>query len=150
MLIHNLTAADCHDILSHVSLARLACSRDDQPYVVPVSIAYDRGSNCLYGFSAIGKKIEWMRQNPKVCIELEDIEDRFHWTTVVVVGRYEELRDAAQHRESKQRALDLFGARAEWWLPGAAKAGPREHPDVVIYRIQIDSLTGRRADRERS
>jgi uncharacterized protein len=150
MLIHDLSPADCRDVLSRVSLARLACSRDDQPYVVPVSFAYDRESNCLYGFSAIGRKIEWMRGNPRVCIEVEDIEDRFHWTTVVIVGRYEELRAAVEHQDSKQRALDLFGQRAEWWLPGAAKAGPREHPDVVIYRIQIDTITGRRAGRERS
>jgi nitroimidazol reductase NimA-like FMN-containing flavoprotein (pyridoxamine 5'-phosphate oxidase superfamily) len=94
MLIHELTEADCHDILSRTRLARLACSRADQPYVVPVSFSYDPRSNCLYCFSAVGKKIEWMRENPKVCAEIEDIQDRTHWSTVVVVGRYDESATA--------------------------------------------------------
>ncbi len=150
MLIHDLTPADCHDVLSRVSLARLACSRGDQPYVVPISFAYDRESNCLYGFSTIGKKIEWMRENPKVCVELEDVTDRFHWTTIVIDGRYDELREGIEGQDARQRAVDLFGQHAEWWLPGAAKAGPREHPNVVIFRINIDTMTGRRATRNRS
>jgi hypothetical protein len=35
-------------------------------------------------------------------------------------------------------------------LPGAARVGPREHPAVVMYRIQISSMTGRRAARDRA
>ena len=47
------------------------------------------------------------------------------------------------------RAGELFGQRREWWLPGAAKTQSGEHEHVVIYRIQIDRLTGRRATRDR-
>ena len=149
MRIHELTLAECRDVVSRVNLARLACSRVDQPYVVPISFAYDGDSNCLFGFSAIGKKVDWMRENPKVCVEVEDGGDRFHWTTIVIVGRYDEIVDSGEHKELRQRALDLFGQRAEWWLPGAARMGPREHPDVVIYRIHIDTMSGRRAARHR-
>ncbi len=82
MIIHELTPADCVDVLSRTSLARLACCRMNQPYVVPISIAYDPRQVCLFGFSAIGRKVEWMRENPNVCLEVEDVEDRFNWTTV--------------------------------------------------------------------
>ena len=67
------------------NLARLACSHAEQPYVVPISFAYDGESNCLFSFSAIGKKVQWMRENPKVCVEVEDVADRFH-------GRDRDLR----------------------------------------------------------
>jgi len=77
MLVHPLTSEQCHDVLSRAHLARLACSRADQPYVVPVSFAYDSDSQCLFSFSAVGKKIEWMRENPKVCLEIDDVEDQF-------------------------------------------------------------------------
>jgi nitroimidazol reductase NimA-like FMN-containing flavoprotein (pyridoxamine 5'-phosphate oxidase superfamily) len=147
MLVHDLTEAQCHEILSRARLARLACSRGDQPYVVPVSFSYDARSNCLYCFSAVGKKIEWMRENPKVCAEIEDIQDRTHWSTVVVVGRYDEIGDAPEDRATRDRVLQLFQERAgQWWLPGAAKPHGTEPQAVVVYRIHIDRVTGRSAD----
>jgi nitroimidazol reductase NimA-like FMN-containing flavoprotein (pyridoxamine 5'-phosphate oxidase superfamily) len=147
MIIHELTPADCAEVLSRLSVARLACCRMNQPYVVPVSFVYDPRQVCLFSFSAIGKKVEWMRANPSVCVEVEDFEDRFHWTTIVIFGRYDEISDAAADIELRQRALHLFSERSRWWLPGAAKLGGSEHQNVVVYRIHIDSMTGRRATR---
>jgi nitroimidazol reductase NimA-like FMN-containing flavoprotein (pyridoxamine 5'-phosphate oxidase superfamily) len=150
MLIHELTPTECREGLSRTNVARLACSRKEQPYVVPVSFAYDTDSNCLFSFSTIGRKVDWMRENPKVCVEVEDVADRFHWTTIVIFGRYDEIGDSAEHKEIRRRALDLFEQRAEWWLPGAAKLRPQDHPGlVVVYRVQVDSMTGRRAVRDR-
>jgi nitroimidazol reductase NimA-like FMN-containing flavoprotein (pyridoxamine 5'-phosphate oxidase superfamily) len=149
MLIHELTLAECRDVVSRANLARLACARADQPYVVPVSFAYDTESNSLFSFSTIGKKVEWMRENPKVCLEIEDVADKFHWTTVVIVGRYDEIADSDEHAAIRRRALDLFESRDEWWLPGAARVGPTEHHAMVVYRILIDRMTGRRAGRDR-
>jgi nitroimidazol reductase NimA-like FMN-containing flavoprotein (pyridoxamine 5'-phosphate oxidase superfamily) len=39
----------------------------------------------------------------------------------------------------------LFQQRAEWWLPAAAKLPSKQPHAMVIYRIVIDRLTGRRA-----
>jgi nitroimidazol reductase NimA-like FMN-containing flavoprotein (pyridoxamine 5'-phosphate oxidase superfamily) len=147
MIIHELSPADCADVLSRTNLARLACCRMNQPYVVPVSFAYDPRQVCLLLFSAVGRKVEWMRENPNVCLEIEDLEDRFHWTTVVVFGRYDELGDGPGDSETRLRALHLFNDRSRWWLPGAAKPGGVDHQGVVIYRIHIDRMTGRRTAR---
>src|SRR3954470_2427411 len=149
MLIHQLTPAECRLVLSEASVARLACSHADQPYIVPISFAFDPASAALFGFSMVGKKIEWMRMNPKVCLEVEDITDRFHWQSVIVLGRYEEITDAPEHADERQRMLNVLSARSEWWLPGAARIQAHDHHAVVIYRIHIDSITGRRADRNR-
>ena len=147
MIIHELTPPECADVLSRANLARLACCRMNQPYVVPISFAYDPRQACLFSFSAVGRKVEWMRENPSVCLEIEDVDDRFHWTTVVVFGRYEEISDKPENSEVRQRALHLFNERSRWWLPGAVKPAGADHPGVVIYRIQIDRLTGRRTAR---
>jgi nitroimidazol reductase NimA-like FMN-containing flavoprotein (pyridoxamine 5'-phosphate oxidase superfamily) len=144
MVIHELSPGDCADVLSRANLARLACCRMNQPYVVPVSFAYDPRQACLFSFSAIGKKIEWMRENPNVCLEVDDVDDRFNWTTIVVFGRFDEIADSAKDRELRQRALHLFTERSQWWLPGAAKPGGSDHHGVVLYRIHIDRMTGRR------
>ena len=120
--------------LGRCHLARLACCRDDHPYVVPIT--YDFDGEHLYGFATLGQKIVWMRQNPNVCVEVDDVEDRFHWTTVLVFGRMKSSI-ACEHEQARERARRLFEQREEWWQPAAAKAGPPEHHVPVIYRVAI-------------
>ena len=147
MLIQELNRDECRDVLGRSSLGRLACARFDQPYVVPIHYSFDSERNCIYAFSAIGQKILWMRENQKVCLEVEEISDKDHWTTVLAFGRYEEIHQNPEDAELRRRAEQLFVQRREWWLPAAGKVEGREHPDVVVYRIQIDRLTGRHATR---
>ena len=149
MLIHELTPEQCREVLGRAALGRLACSRFDQPYVVPIHFSFDAGKDCIYAFSTVGQKVQWMRDNPKVCLEVEEIDDRHSWTTVVVFGRYEEIHQSSEESEARGRAEQLFAARQRWWLPAAAKVEGREHHDVVVCRIQIDRLTGRRTSRRR-
>ena len=148
MLIRELNPDDCRDLLVRSSLGRLACARFDQPYVVPVHFSFDPERSCVYAFSTIGQKILWMRENPKVCLEVEEIRGKDAWTTVLAFGRYEEIHHSPDEAEARRRAEQLFQQRREWWLPAAGRVEGREHPDVVIYRIQIDRLTGRRLARE--
>ena len=150
MLIHELSPKECAEVLGRTNLGRLGCSRFDQPYIVPIHFSYDAERNCAYAFSTIGQKIEWMRENPKICLEVDDIGDKDHWTTVLVTGRYEEIHQATHAAEARRRAELFFQERPEWWLPAAAKVGSREHHDMVVYRILIDALTGRRATRDRT
>ena len=148
MLIHQLTDQQCRELLGRTHLARLACARDNQPHIVPIYFSYDAEANCLYSFSTVGRKIEWMRKNPKVCLELDEIVDQAHWTTVLVTGRYQELRSVQQDAPARARAQALFEQRAEWWLPAAAPLATGEERDRgVFYRIQIDRVSGRRAAR---
>ena len=90
-----------------------------------------------------------MDSNPKVCLQVEEIIDKDRWTTVLAFGRYEEIHQNPEESEARHRAEQLFLQRREWWLPAAGKLEGRERADVVVYRIQIDRLTGRRATRER-
>lgn len=145
MLIHELTEAECRDVLHRTNLARLACSRHDQPYIVPIHFEFDGGS--FYSFSTLGQKIDWMRANPKVCVEVDDITDKANWTTVVAIGLYQELTDSSADRALRNRARELFERRREWWLPAAGKLAASEHPIPVLYRIRIERMTGRRAAR---
>jgi nitroimidazol reductase NimA-like FMN-containing flavoprotein (pyridoxamine 5'-phosphate oxidase superfamily) len=67
---------------------------------------------------------------------------------VLAFGRYEEMGDSPEDETARETARRLFEERPEWWLPAAAKVASRdERGSVLIYRIQIDRLTGRRAGR---
>jgi hypothetical protein len=146
MRIHEMTAAECDQVLAGADFGRLACARHDQPYIVPIHFYFDEQERCLYSFATLGRKIEWMRENPKVCVAIDEIADRFQWTTVLVFGRYEEVRETDDKSQAHRRALQLFRQRPEWWLPAAGKvAGGEEHHSPVVYRIHIDRLSGRRA-----
>ena len=145
MTVRELTTAECVDILKKTAIARLACARDNQPYVVPVHVYFD--GDCLYGFAMLGQKIEWMRENPRVCVQVDDIRDRFHWATVVVLGEFEELLHMPRHEEARRRARELFQTVPEWWEPAASNIGPAQVRMAVIYRIRIDSMTGRLSER---
>ena len=99
MLIRDLTTSECHDVLRKVAIARLACARDNQPYVVPIHVYFD--GDCLYSFATLGQKIAWMRENPRVCVQVDDVGDRFHWATVVVFGQYRGIASHAQRRRGQ-------------------------------------------------
>ena len=148
MIVHELTPSECRELLSRNTLGRLACAQANQPYITPLFFYFDTDTDSLYGFATVGQKIEWMRDNPKVCIELDDVTDQFHWTSVVVFGRYEEL-DSPEASPALVRARDLFAQHSHWWLPAAARlASGDDRTAPVVYRVRIDRVTGRRAARK--
>lgn len=66
MLIRTMTTLECTKLLDGNRLCRIACAKDDQPYVVPAYFAH--ADNHLFMFSMPGKKIEFMRANPRVSV----------------------------------------------------------------------------------
>ena len=146
MVIQEMTLEQCEDLLAKTGLARLACEMDGQPYVVPVYIAYD--GTYLFGFATMGYKIDCMRSNPLVCVEIDDIKSHNHWMTVVIFGRYEELPDVPEHAAAREHAYKLLQTRAMWWEPAYVAVEHRDHTSSispVFYRIHIDRMTGHRA-----
>lgn len=145
MIIQELSRSECLSILERASIGRLACCRMNQPYVVPFSFAYRE--SCLYGSTTAGQKIEWMRCNPLVCVEVDEVSDLDRWQSIIVFGRYEELTDAQESHHESLRALDLLNRRAGWWKPGCASDDYRhvaESSTPIFYRVHIDQITGRK------
>jgi len=144
MLVHELSRADCDAVLARATVVRLACVHDGEPYIVPLHVAFD--GYHLYAVSTVGRKIEWMRANPRVCVEADEIADPSRWTTVLVFGDYEEL---AGERDATARAWAeaLLTPRVAFWTPGIAKSASRERVTPVIFRIRIARVTGRATHR---
>jgi nitroimidazol reductase NimA-like FMN-containing flavoprotein (pyridoxamine 5'-phosphate oxidase superfamily) len=146
MVIREMTWHESLTTLASARLARLACASENQPYVVPLYLLYH--DPFLYGFTTPGQKVEWLRANPRVCVLFDDIQNCDHWTSVIIIGRYEELPDSPEWGPERLRAYELLQQNVDWWEPGAAARGPHSsiHPSQAIYfRIHIDRITGRRA-----
>lgn len=145
MLVQELNFKECRLALAQARFGRLACARDNQPYVIPIYFAVDEAY--VYAFSLAGQKLEWMRENPRVCVEIDNANGASDWTSVVVLGRYEELPDTPEYRSARRRAHDLLQRRAMWWEPGTAviaRCDESASLAPVYYRISMEHVTGRR------
>jgi nitroimidazol reductase NimA-like FMN-containing flavoprotein (pyridoxamine 5'-phosphate oxidase superfamily) len=177
MIVRELSKEECLRILAKTRLARLACASNNQPYVVPVYLAYHEpsvGEPCFYGYATVGQKVEWMRANPQVCIEVDEVTSYNRWTSVIAFGRYQELPDTsepdvgyppARHAgshyqivpdEQPQAAERLFAyqilqSQALWWEPAStaraalADCDPAVSYVPILYKISIDRVTGHEA-----
>jgi uncharacterized protein len=142
VLIQDLTRQASLELLARTHLGRLACTQGTQPYVVPVHFAYE--DSALYSFATLGQKIEWMRANPLVCVEVDEIVGQQQWVSVIVFGRYEELPDTPEYQGARAVAHKLLQKTAMWWEPAYVESTPR--PVVaVFYRIHVVRITGHRA-----
>lgn len=143
MIITEMDRSQCLAVLREQRHGRLACVSDGQPYVVPVTYAAD-GDN-LYGFSLEGRKIEWMRRNPKVCMQVDVFDQAREWRSVIAYGQYEELPDRVGWKLQRDRAWSLLSREAEWWAPGGFKPVTQAPAPHLFYRIVVEEVTGRHA-----
>ena len=144
MRIIPISQQECSELLKRVSIGRLACSLDNQPYVVPVAFSYE--PECIYIFSTLGKKIKWMRQNPKVCLQADEIGNRSNWLSVIVTGTYLELPEP-QYTAEREHALEQLAQYSEWWRNPLAERREQTSDlsiEPVFFRLDIGSMTGLR------
>ncbi|MDW6023144.1 pyridoxamine 5'-phosphate oxidase family protein [Mesorhizobium sp. BAC0120] len=147
MRISTLSESECKVVLANHRVAHLACTNNWRPYVV--AIHYVFADDVIYAFSLPGKKIEWMRYNPLVCLMVEEKQQGRAWKSVVVDGLYEELRDGiGRKHDEREHAWSLLGQNANWWEPGALKPEttlPSDQLPPVFFRILVKEISGRQA-----
>jgi nitroimidazol reductase NimA-like FMN-containing flavoprotein (pyridoxamine 5'-phosphate oxidase superfamily) len=149
MRITRIEDRECRDLLGRVGFGRLGCARDNQPYIVPIYFAYE--SDQLYGFATLGQKIEWMRSNPHVCVQSDEVVNRENWTSVVVLGRYEEFADTPKYSQQRNKVQALLQKRSDWWQTGYVAStirGNPEAPSPVFFCIHVQEISGLRASPE--
>jgi nitroimidazol reductase NimA-like FMN-containing flavoprotein (pyridoxamine 5'-phosphate oxidase superfamily) len=153
MFIHEMTVTECRAALEHAQVGRLACARDNQPYIVPMNFAIDGVYLYLYGFTTLGQKVEWMRSNPLVCFEIDNIAGHNQWLSVIVFGSYEELPDKPEFESARKRAHTHLQKRVMWWEPAYISQDHRDQPNSLIpifFRIKIEKMTGHRSNSDDS
>ena len=136
-MIKVLSTEKSRELLRRGRLARLACISNDEPYVVPVNYVFD-GENVLV-HSLPGRKIEAMRANPRVCLQVDEIEDEFGWKSVLAFGTYEEITNGSE----RARAMHTLLARFPKLTPVESYlAGGTGTPAPIVFRIQVDKISG--------
>lgn len=145
MIVNELTEQECYSFLERAWFGRLACCKDNQPYIVQLAFAYrDR---CLYVLSTLGQKIEWMRENPNVCVSVDEITSHADWTSVNVFGTYQELVEP-RYEEERELAHKLLEKHRHFWENPLAERQAKVGDsliDPLYFRIEISSVSGLRA-----
>ena len=145
MLITKMRSRECRELLERLGFGRLACSSNDRPYIIPLYFCLD--DDRLYGFSTLGQKILWMRQNPLVCLEADDIREHDDWESVVVMGKYVEISSGPDGEKARRHVRSLLQKRRLWWQSGYTATQVRRRGGTVApiyYSILIEKVTGLR------
>lgn len=145
-MLGELSDERCENILSSQVLGRLGCTDGKDPYITPVTYAYD--GKYIYGQTNEGKKLHILRRNPSVCFEVDMMTDMRNWKSVIVYGKFEELKG----KEAENAREILFGR--VFSLMTSSTVHSHEHETTaqlddtarvkyVMYRIKIREVTGR-------
>jgi uncharacterized protein len=141
-----LTAQQIEEVLQTQLLGHLACHANDQTYLIPISYAYE--NNSLYVHSEDGMKIKMMRENPKVCIQVDERQDMSNWRSVIGWGQFSEITN----EEERKKALQLLVSRQLPILSSSTthlgNNWPFSSTDVavipgIVFKITLDEKTGR-------
>jgi nitroimidazol reductase NimA-like FMN-containing flavoprotein (pyridoxamine 5'-phosphate oxidase superfamily) len=118
-------------------VVRLGCIVNGEPYVVPIN-CYLKGA-ALYSHSLPGAKISGLRQNPRACVQVDEIETDLRWRSAIAFGRYEEISNGNERAEILQKLLRQFPmltpVESAIVVDGAT-------PEVIVFKINIERLTG--------
>lgn len=141
-----LNSEQIENVIANNFIGRLGCHADDKTYVVPISYAYD--GQFIYARTFEGMKISMMRKNPKVCFQIDEMNNMANWKSVVIWGTFEELNGQKERNDGLEKLVSRM-------LPGIASETVKLSPQWpfptndfkkikgIIFRIKLLEKTGR-------
>jgi nitroimidazol reductase NimA-like FMN-containing flavoprotein (pyridoxamine 5'-phosphate oxidase superfamily) len=136
-----LTREESLALLARNQVGRLAFAHRDRIDIEPLHYTYSDG--WLYGRTTPGAKLEAIAHHRWVAFEVDEIEARFDWRSVVVKGAIYLLRADGSDAERAQYAEGVTRVRAV--VPEAFTPDDPLPERAILFRIHIDDLTGRAA-----
>jgi uncharacterized protein len=146
-MLGELTDRQIELVLHSQMIGRIGCYANEKIFITPVTYVYHDGY--IYAHSKEGHKVQTMRDNPKVCFQVDTIENMRNWRSVIIWGEYEELIKDKDHLSGMEIMADRLApftisetvspthsfSKAPFTVEKATKA--------VVYRIKIVEKTGR-------
>jgi nitroimidazol reductase NimA-like FMN-containing flavoprotein (pyridoxamine 5'-phosphate oxidase superfamily) len=146
-MLGKLTDAQIDQVLHTQFVGRIGCHNAERMYVVPVTYVYHNGY--IYAHSKEGMKVKLMRANPQVCFQVDTMENMTNWRSVIVWGRYEELKSETEQRDGMTIMMDRLTPfmTSETIRPSHSTSHPPQVVEkglkAVVYRIKVQEKTGR-------
>lgn len=145
-MLGELTANQIEAVLHREVIGRIGCHADDITYIVPTTYAYD--GEFVYGHTKEGMKIDIMRKNPKVCFEVDTLENMSNWRSIIAWGIFEELNTKEERSSGMQQLIDrvmplLTGETTINHSMTDVHGKYIEAMKGIVYRIKLIKKTGR-------
>jgi nitroimidazol reductase NimA-like FMN-containing flavoprotein (pyridoxamine 5'-phosphate oxidase superfamily) len=128
-------------LLQKNNFGHIGCNDGFNTYVYPTNYVFD--GKHIYCHSLVGSKINVMRGNTRICLQTENITKSSHWTSVMVLGHFEELKE----ERDRLYAVKLFDKHllsikvSETLLAHGITSLKDSTP--VFYRISVEEISGR-------
>jgi len=145
-MLGELNKSQIDDVLHREMVGRIGCYANHKLYIVPITYVYD--GECIYAHSKEGMKIETMRKNPDVCFEVETVENMANWRSVILWGKFEELKE----KRTQERGIKLLKDRFMPVVTSETANRPHDmraphiiekETKAIVYRITIEERSGR-------
>lgn len=140
-IFRDLTRDECVALLARQHVGRLAYTFRDRVDVEPIAYVWD--VDTLFLRTGPGVKLDTLKRNPWVALEVDEVRGLFAWESVVVKGTVYFLRAAGTEfdQATYQRGLRAL-RRIE---PRFGTADDPLGDRTMLFRIHVDGITGRAA-----
>lgn len=141
--IDEMSTKEIHKLLQKIGHGHLGCIGEGCPYVVPMHY-YFKDSK-IYIFTTVGLKTRYMDANPAVCLQVEEVHDLEHWSSVTVTGRAEHITEQSDidrvMQFVKTQNPTLSPAINRTWVDAWGRAEV-----MALYCIHPSEMSGRTTD----
>src|SRR6266540_3507466 len=135
MNVGKLANTDALAILREGTLGRLGRIASGWPYVVPVNYFFD--GKDIYIHTLPGKKLDALRANPRVCLQVDEIKDSYNWRSVIAYGTFEEVSS----EETRENILTKLYRRFPHMTPVESRM-VEGTKGTIVFRIEVEEVTG--------
>jgi len=136
-MITTLNQDDARKLFQSGKVARLGCIVNGEPYVVPINCILE--GDYVYSHSLNGLKISALRENPKACVQVDEIESELSWRSAIAFGKFEEVSNPDERAEVLNKLFKVFPMLTPVESTIAHDGLAQE---VIVFRIRIERLTG--------
>lgn len=136
-MITTLNDSQARKLLQTARVARLGCIVNGGPYITPIN--YNFEDDCVYSHSLAGLKIAALRDNPRACVQVDEVESDLRWRSVLAFGNFEEIVRPSERKQILSKLLKRFPMLTP---VESAIAEDGCSLEVIVFRIRLDRLTG--------
>ena len=148
----DMSHREMDDLLSSQLLCRITFNDHPFPYTLPMEYYYF-GETIYFHLTTTGRKIELLRKDPNVTVEIDwSNEDLSDYRSVIVKGRLVEIVDGPE-RNTMNVAMstaikDKVGIksylRIPWMKKGIDYLSASNIP-LALYKLDVVEMTGKKA-----
>lgn len=138
---------EIEQIIRAAQVCRLAMARENQPYVIPLNFGY-RDHTVYFHSASQGKKIDILRENPRVCLEFSidaelvraetSCEWGLHFKSAIGFGSAKFVEGPEEKKKALDIIMDHYGGTGDDYSEKMLNL-------TTVIKVVLTELTGKRS-----